>query len=103
MKLLFLTLLTQIVISAPLLSQLIGPGGLAEVDLSGLSVLSPSTDTAKVNINKGYGNYAGPQYAPAYAYGGYGGPQQLFNPGFQRGLPAQGFPQGFPQSRGPRT
>ncbi|KXN64844.1 hypothetical protein CONCODRAFT_13827 [Conidiobolus coronatus NRRL 28638] len=113
MKFLFLTLLTQIIISAPLLTQILGTGGVADVDLSGLSVLSSSSDTTKININKGYGNYVGPQHAPAPVYSGYdapvgGGPtppqldgfQQLFNPGFQRGLPAQGFPQGFPQSRG---
>jgi hypothetical protein len=103
MKFLFFTLLAQIVISAPLLSQIFGPGGLAEVDLSGMGVLSPSSDTTKVNINKGYGNYIGPQHAPATAPG-FGSPQQFFNTGFHGAPPAQGFLQsGGNQLRGPRA
>lgn len=94
MKFLYLTLLTQCVFSSPLLYGIVGPGGLAEVDLSGLSVLSPSSDTTKVNINKGYGNYVGPKYAPANIYSGhatpdgrsappqFGGPRKLFNSRF---------------------
>jgi hypothetical protein len=95
MKFLFFALLTQIVTSVPFLSHILGLGGIAEVDLSGLSVLSPSSDTTKVNINKGYGNYVGPQYSPASVYGGYNGygAQQWFNPGFQGGPSTQGFTQ----------
>jgi hypothetical protein len=60
--------------SAPLL------GGIAGVDASGWSILSPSADNTHISINKGFGNWHGPQYVPMNPYsfnpyGPYSGPQ----------------------------
>jgi hypothetical protein len=47
------------------------PGGILGLDLSNISIGSPSSDVNNISINNGFGNWNGGSYPPSYPQGGY--------------------------------